>query len=365
MRSPQPTTQTVQNDTPQSEREKLIALQREHTRSTLAEQSPLPQRRMSQVLQFRVEHRQLVVHTPLSAPLIKRRADIKGLGLPAEISFTQVDPTDPTSSQFDFTLLDYPDRLTSVRVHLTCQPNTDGTADLQLESSLQTGATGERFARVVYTQSANRASLQAFGTATTEDQDSRSATLIEKDFATLREKHPADLETWLRPVLHRLQQDFVFATDSNAAWQTLASEWPLNASVQARVESLLPDLNSPRWQVRHAAEKELAGLGRDGATVVLRRSRTGLSLEQNTRLDDLLSRFQPLPQEQVRGLTNNPEFLLDCEYCDDPMVRKLAATRLAKILGRSLQLDSDAPEPDRAEAIERLRSQLGSPKSDR
>src|SRR5437660_1540025 len=68
-----------------SEREKLIAVQREHTRSTLAEKNPLPEKRMSQILQFRLEHRQLVVHTPLKAPLISRRADIKGFGLPAEI----------------------------------------------------------------------------------------------------------------------------------------------------------------------------------------------------------------------------------------------------------------------------------------
>jgi len=249
--------------------------------------------------------------------------------------------------------------VTNVRIRLSCQPNTDGTADLSLESSLQTGPTGEHFARVVYTQSGNRASLQAFGTATSEDQDSKTVMIAEKDFLTLREKHAADLETWLRPVLHRLQQDFVFATDSNAAWQTLAGEWPVNPSVQAKVEALLPDLNSPKWQVRHTTEKELAKLGRDGATVILRRSRTGLSLEQNTRLDELLSRFEPLSAEEVRKLSNNPEFLLDCAYCDDPVVRKLAAARLAKILGRPLKLDTNAPEAERGEAIELLRSQLG------
>src|SRR3954451_1693795 len=61
---------TTRPETPPSEREKLIAVQREHTRSTLAEKSPLPERRMSQILQFRIDHRQLVVRSPLKAPLI-------------------------------------------------------------------------------------------------------------------------------------------------------------------------------------------------------------------------------------------------------------------------------------------------------
>jgi hypothetical protein len=348
-------------DAPQSEREKrenLMEQQKAHRRIALKNLEPLPQSRMSQVLQFRVERRQLVVNTPLHAPLPNMRADIAGLGMPAELSYTQLTPNDPDSSQLEFTLLDYPDKLTNVRIHLTCQPNTDGSADLSLESSLQTGPTGEHFARVVYTQTATRAQLQAFGTAVTEDQDSQTVMLLEKDFATLREKHPAAMETWLRPVLHRLQQDFVFATDSNAAWQALAEEWPISPVVASKVENLLPDLNSRNWQTRHTAEKNLARLGRDGATVIMRHSRSGLSLEQNARLDELLSHFQPLSADQVRKLSVSPEFLLDCEYCDDATVRRLAAARLAKILGHPLSFNVDLPDAQRGEAIEQIRAQL-------
>jgi len=217
---------------------------------------------------------------------------------------------------------------------------------------------GEHFARVVYTQTATRASLQAFGTAASEDQDSQTVILAEKDFSTLREKHPAAMETWLRPVLHRLQQDFVFATDSNAAWQALADEWPQNAKATARLNALLPDLNSPRWQTRNAAEKELAKMGGDGATAVMRRSREGLSLEQNARLDEILARFKPMTAEQVKALSMNPEFLLDCEYSDDVVVRRLAAARLAKLLGHPLNFSVDLPDSQRAEAIERTRAQI-------
>jgi hypothetical protein len=347
-----------------SEREKLIEVQRAHQRQILADLAPLPEKRMSQILQFRVDRRQLVVHTPLHAPLLNRRADIIGIGLPAVLSYTESMPADPESSQLEFTLLDYPDKLTNVRIHLSCQPDVVGIADLSIESSLQTGPNGERFARVLYSQTDSRASMQAFGTASSEDQDSQTVTLIEKDFATLREKHPAEMETWLRPVLHRLQQDFVFATDSNAAWQALANDWPLNAKSKARVDALLPDLNSPKWATRNAVARELARLGRDGATVVLREDRTGLSLEQNARLDELLSRFRPLPADEIQALSMSPEFLLDCEYCDDPTVRRLAMARLSKIVGRPLNLNVDAPDALRGEAIERLRTQIVAPRKD-
>jgi len=342
----------------ESDREKLIDVQSRNRRQVMAEKGPIPETRMNQILQFRVEKRQLVVHTPLHAPILDRRADIVGFGMPAELSYTESVPADPESSQLEFTLLDYPDKLTNVRIHVSCQPNTPATADLQIESSLQTGLNGEHFARVVYTQTATRASLQAFGTAASEDQDSQTVILAEKDFSTLREKHPAAMETWLRPVLHRLQQDFVFATDSNAAWQALADEWPQNAKATARLNALLPDLNSPRWQTRNAAEKELAKMGRDGATVVMRRSREGLSLEQNARLDEILARFKPMTAEQVKALSMNPEFLLDCEYSDDVVVRRLAAARLAKLLGHPLNFSVDLPDSQRAEAIERTRAQI-------
>jgi len=72
----------------------------------------------------------------------------------------------------------------------------------------------------------------------------------------------------------------------------------------------------------------------------------------------LLSRFEPLDAEEVRTLSNSPEFLLDCEYCDDPMVRRLAAIKLGKILGSSIAINTDAPDVERGEMIERLRSQL-------
>jgi hypothetical protein len=344
-------------DPPQSDREKLIELQRSHQQKNLAEDTPLPQTRMSQILQLRVENRQLVVNTPLKAPIVKQRADVPELGLPAELSYTESVAGDPESGQFEFTLLDYPDKLTSVRVHLQGQANV-GNADISLDSSIQSGPNGEHFARAMYTQTATRVTFQAFGTANTEDQDSQTITLVEKDFASLREKHSAIMETWLRPVLRRLQQDVVFATDSNAAWEALADDWPVRQAAAAKVEQLLPDLDSPRWVTRNSAVKELAKLGRDGATVVMHRSRTGLSLEQNVRLDEMLSRFRPLPTERARVLSNSVDFLLDCEYSDDVTVRKLAAGRLTKILGHSLSFPVDAGQAEREEAISRIRAGL-------
>jgi|GEM_PF-5054399 len=74
----------------------------------MAEKGPIPETRMNQILQFRVEKRQLVVHTPLHAPILDRRADIVGFGMPAELSYTESVPADPESSQLEFTLRGLP-----------------------------------------------------------------------------------------------------------------------------------------------------------------------------------------------------------------------------------------------------------------
>jgi len=340
------------------QREKLLSNQRTEYRKTLESLEAIPERRMSQIVQLRVEQRQLSVHTTLHAPVMNRRADVQGMSFPITLTYTESAPGEPDSGQFELELRDYPDAQSSVTIHLSCQPNTGGAGDLSIASSLQTK---DRFARVQYTQTQNRAFLQAFGSGSEADPDSQSVTLAEKDFATLRERHPVETEKWLRPVLHRLQQDLVFATDSNAAWQALADEWPANDRVKARVDQLVPDLNSTRWKTRSAAVNNLAKLGRDGATVVLRMNRTGLSLEQNSQLDQLLSRFRPLAGDDVKALATDPDFLLDCEYSDDLTVRRLALARLQRILNRPLHIDVTAPDVVRGDAIERLRADVHTP----
>lgn len=340
------------------QREKLLADQSRQYRKALDSLEAIPERRMSQIIQLRVERRQLSVHTALHAPVMNRRADVQGMNYPITVTYTESVQGEPDSGQFELEVRDFPDARSSLSIHLSCQPNTGGAGDLSFASSFQSK---DQFARVQYSQTANRAFLQAFGSGSEADPESQTVTLAEKDFVTLRERHPAETEKWLRPVLHRLQQDLVFAADSNAAWQALADEWPADESVKARVAELVPELNSTRWQTRSAAVNKLAKLGRDGATAVLRMKRTGLSLEQNAQLDQLLSRFRPLAADDVRALAADPDFLLDCEYCDDLTVRRLALVRLQRALGRPINIDPASPDVVRGDAIEHLRAEIHAP----
>jgi hypothetical protein len=340
------------------QRQEMLARQREHYALELRSRMPLQEHQMSRIMRLQVDEGQLALRTTL-APMPnfeRRRADIEGLP-PGIVVYTQFVPGQPDGSQFEFTVEDYPDPLTNGSIHVLWRPGASGAGELGIVSSRQTR---DHYARVIYQQYPGQVALIAYGADNSSSRDAENANLVERNFSELRRKHPAALEKWLRPVLHRLQQDAVFAADSNAAWQALAEDWPLDAAVQQRVERLVPDLNAPDWASRNRAANEIAKLGRNGATAITHLNRSGLSLEQNVRLDAILWRFRPLPADDVKPLRNNPNFLLDCEYSEDATVRKLAAARLTQILGHRLDLNLDAPDSMRAEGIERIRSEIKS-----
>ena len=54
------------------------------------------------------------------------------------------------------------------------------------------------------------------------------------------------------------------------------------------------------------------------------------------------------------------DFLLDCLYCDDHTVRRLATDRLARQIGRPIEIDPDADPDERALAIQQVRATLRS-----
>jgi hypothetical protein len=309
-------------------------------------------------MRLAVEQGQLALHTTLKpTPSIeRRRADIDGLPSGAIVVYTEFVPGHPDGTQFEFTFEDYPDPLSYGRIHLLWRPNPSGPGELSMESTRQK-AHGQ-YARVIYQQYPGQVLLIAYGADNASDRDAENVNLVERNFSELRRRHPAAVEKWLRPVFHRLQQDAVFAADSNAAWQILMDDWPVDAQYQRRVEALVPDLRAPSWSSRNRAANQLASFGREGATVIARLPREHMTIEQNVRLDEILSRFHPLPAEDVKALRSNPNFLLDCEYSDDATVRKLAAARLARVLGHRLDLNLDAPEALRAEAIEKIRSEI-------
>lgn len=351
-----------QQDDIRRARQELLARQRQHYQQSLHGLPLLNEHRMLRVMQLRIEGGRLVLHTSLNPwpNFVGQRAQLDGLDGPAVVTYTQYIPNNPHARQFEFTLEDYPNPQTYGRVHLLWRPGWPGGGELSIEKTEQTA---DGFARVFYSQGPNEARLITFGNDNVVGRNGmQTQNLAEKDFATLRRRHPAGTDQWLRPIFRRLQQDSAFAPDPNAAWQVLVPDWPLNPKAHDAVVRLLPDLNSDQSRVRNRTANQLADLGRDGATAIVRMDRRGLSLEQNVRLDEIVSRFSPLGFQDVPRLQNDPDFLLDCQYCTDPMVRRLAADRLSRLLGHPLELSPDAPEGVRDEMIDRVRRlALGAP----
>jgi hypothetical protein len=182
--------------------------------------------------------------------------------------------------------------------------------------------------------------------------------LSERDFMAMRERHGVETERWLRPLFRRLRQDAAFAPDANSAWQVLAENWPVDEATVRKVRRLLPELGSEQPHARSKAAADLARLGRDGATALLRIDPESLSLEQTARVDELLSRFRKMPDEDAARLRDNSDFLIDCLYCDDTVIRKLAVQQLARFVGRPIEVRFDGDPDARATAIEKLRGTI-------
>ncbi|HXE51750.1 MAG TPA: hypothetical protein VN541_02000 [Tepidisphaeraceae bacterium] len=344
-----------QRDNIRRTRQELLARQRQHYEQSLHGLPLLNEHRMIRIMQLRVENGRLVLQTALNPwpNFMGQRAMIDGLDCPAVVTYTQYIANNPRARQFEFTLEDYPNPETYGRLHLLWRPGWPGAGELSIEKTEQTA---DGFIRVFFSQSAEEVRLITFGNDGAAGQNAtHTQNLVEKDFAALRRKHPSETDQWLRPIFRRLQQDAAFAPDPNAAWQVLVNDWPLNPGVQKTVEQLLADLNSDHSKVRNQASNKLAALGRDGATAIVRLDRRGLTIEQNARLDEVVSRFSPLAPPDVSRLRNNPEFLLDCQFCNDLTVRRLAAARVGQILGHPLNLDPSASDAVRDEMIERMR----------
>lgn len=341
-----------------ADRRAILARQRDHYLQTVASYLPLRQHRMGQILRLRVQSGQLTLHTPLdpSPDFEARRADIEGLSSPAAVTYVQFVPNNSKARQFEFKLEEYPDNETYAQLHLQWQPGSVGRVDdLSIERTEQTS---HGFLRVFYHQGVTMARVLVFANNASTDHNLESFNCTEKDFSTLCKMHPLEVARYLRPILHTIGQDVVFAPDVNMAWQVLSAEWPVDGRIERAVRHELAELDDPNSHVRNGATDRLVSLGRDGASVIQRLDRQGLSPEQNVRLDDVVARFREVSPMSAARLENNPDFLLDCAYSQDATVRRLALTRLAHVLGHPIRLDPDAPEDARVEAVDHLRRQF-------
>lgn len=319
----------------------------------------LKQHKIDQVFHLRVDDGQLAVEPALEPDreYQQKRAELEEIPEPAVILCWLISQ-DLGQVQFEVNLDDYSDPAAIGHLSLQARPNNTDTGklleNLEIKMVWQT-RTGMR--TVFFTQAANSARLVIFA----NDGGPNGfvdINLWEKDFATLRRNHHAETERWLRPILRELRQEAAFAADPAAAWQVLADEWPIDEKVKPLVDGKLPALDDDDFRVRLRAANELQKLGRDAALVMMKMDRRPLSLEQNVRLDEVISRFEPLTHAEARRLSQDPSFLLDCLYGEDAIARKLALKRLQVISKMPIAFDLNAPDDARVIAVNALRDKL-------
>jgi hypothetical protein len=182
--------------------------------------------------------------------------------------------------------------------------------------------------------------------------------LSARNFTELRRQYPSEVNQYLGPVFHELGQDPSITLDPAAAWQVLGEGVPADAAVTAKVKELLPKLGSETFTDRRSAMQSLHALGEPAARVLMKMNSTGWSLEQSNAIDTFLGPYEPLDSKESSSLANDPGYLLSVQYCDDAVLRSLAAARLTKVLGRSLTFDAQSPEAIRVPAVDAFRKTL-------
>jgi hypothetical protein len=323
----------------------------------------MKQNRIDEVFRIRVDAGEMLIE-PLLEPdreYVLRRAILDGLTEPAVIlcHFTS---QDLGQVEFELDVDDYSDPLTVGRLHIQGRPGGNDTGkQLEAIDITKSWQTPVGLRRVFFNQNANSASMQIY--ANDGGNGHMDQRFVEKDFATLRRRHHAETEQWLRPILRELHQEAVFGADPATAWQVLAPQWPVDLKMKDAIGGKIAALDNDDFRVRRRTADDLERLGRNAALVMMKMDRTGLSDEQNLRLDEVISRFKPVADSEARRLRDDPNFLLDCLYGEDPTARGLALDRLRAVTNKPLEFDLNASEDDRVKAVNAMRARLIPPET--
>ena len=178
-------------------------------------------------------------------------------------------------------------------------------------------------------------------------------------FQELRRAHGRELQKYVAPVLRDLGiEEQVFAPPAARAQQALGIGAEVDSKVLEALDPLLEKLESPDFRTRHTAALELRKLDRANIIALARADRSKWSLNRTAAVDALLADSDLPAKSDLTELANQPVFLIDCLYLDDPVIRKEAAARLERIAKRPLHLNLEEPIEKRVLAIDRLVDQF-------
>ena len=130
--------------------------------------------------------------------------------------------------------------------------------------------------------------------------------LVAPDWATFVRRYPKETNAYLRPVFSELAQEAVFAPDPAVAMQVFPENGQPTPAQINRVLEVLPDLSSPDYHRRDRATAALRAIREDALRVFLHTDRSGLSAEQNLRVEQVLVPMGLLPAGRAQATPPGP-----------------------------------------------------------
>lgn len=214
----------------------------------------------------------------------------------------------------------------------------------------------------VATEGENGVSLYVQGFDTFREDETLDLNLWAPNLAELRRRHPKAAARFVQPIFRDLGQPDLFAIEPAVAWQVFSEEFQPDPKLKEQVERLVTQFDAESFAEREKAFEDLKQMGQSASAVLAQMDRSALSGEQAARLDTILADHQQISPQQAEKLRGDNAFLLDCLYCADEQIRRLALEQLGDNLGRRIDLDvAGLGTPQYHKSVEQLRAELFPP----
>jgi hypothetical protein len=172
-------------------------------------------------------------------------------------------------------------------------------------------------------------------------------------FAQLRERHPNEIEQYVRPLLAKLNMDYLLGP-ADVDMDQVFSDVAIDPTLLAKMKPLIADLDSDSPETREAASKHLADLGAPAIVVMLHMDLTSLTPEQSARIVALCQGAKLLSDDEIAAHRHDVAFLCRCIVDGPKPVRAAALDVLKHAANRDISVNLDGTPDDRQHALEAL-----------
>jgi hypothetical protein len=197
-----------------------------------------------------------------------------------------------------------------------------------------------------------------------EQADTKRATEAD-GFWQLYLAEPQLVRDHLVPLLELLHPSWQLAATGAEIENTLVHTRPARAAAEPDRKTwarLVAALASEKFSERENAERELYRAGQAVVPYLQSLDRARLDAEQGARIRSIVESlsidYEDRPQRVAAWLAGDQRVWLALMARDDPARRRVAAERLAELLGEPVDFDPDAPADVRQARLSELRTRL-------